>query len=130
MPLIPCQPASAMYVYPMSSLKISLTRIALLSCTLCVGFMPAHSLAQADKAPAAGEKEKPADKGAPDKSALPPLPPEAHVQQTIQLDGKPLKYTVTVGALPVRDGDGKVAGDVVVTAYTVEGQNRPVTFAF
>ena len=39
-------------------------------------------------------------------------------------------YTVTVGALPVRDKDGKVAGEVVVTAYTVEGENRPVTFAF
>ncbi len=37
---------------------------------------------------------------------------------------------MTVGALPVRDKDGKVAGEVVVTAYTVEGENRPVTFAF
>ena len=45
-----------------------------------------------------------------EKSALPPLPPEAHVQQSIQLDGKTLHYTVTVGALPVRDKDGKVAG--------------------
>ena len=44
-------------------------------------------------------------------------------------DGKTLKYTVTVGSLPVRDKDGKVAGEVVVTAYTVEGDNRPVTFA-
>jgi carboxypeptidase C (cathepsin A) len=51
------------------------------------------------------------------------------VQQSIELDGKTLHYTVTVGALPVRDGDGKTAGQVVVTAYTVEGENRPVTFA-
>jgi len=36
------------------------------------------------------------------------------------LDGKTLKYTVTVGAFPVRDKDGKVAGEVVVTSYTVE----------
>ena len=64
-----------------------------------------------------------------DKAALPPLPPDAHAQQSIQLDGKTLHYTVTVGALPVRDNDGKVAGEVVVTAYTVEGANRPVTFA-
>ena len=47
----------------------------------------------------------------------------------MMLDGKTLKYTVTVGALPTRDKDGKVAGQVVVTAYTVEGENRPVTFA-
>lgn len=45
------------------------------------------------------------------------------------VDGKTLKYTVTVGALPVRDKDGKVAGEVVTTAYTVDGDNRPVTFA-
>ena len=51
-------------------------------------------------------------------------------QQSIELDGKTLHYTVTVGALPVRDGEGKTAGQVVVTAYTVEGENRPVTFAF
>ena len=77
---------------------------------------------QNDKAPAAADKSKPADKGSSDKSALPPLPAEAHVQQTIQLDGKALKYNVSVGALPVRDGEGKVAGEVVVTAYTVEGR--------
>ncbi len=57
------------------------------------------------------------------------LPADAHTQQSIQLDGKTLKYTVTVGALPTRDKDGKVAGEVVLTAYTVEGDNRPVTFA-
>ena len=47
----------------------------------------------------------------------------------MQLDGKTLHYTVTVSSLPVRDGDGKIAGEVVVTAYTVEGADRPVTFA-
>ncbi len=47
-----------------------------------------------------------------DKPALPPLPPPAHVQQQIALDGKTFKYTVTVGAIPVRDKDGKGAGDV------------------
>ena len=76
---------------------------------------------------------KPADKTAaqqPDKNTLPPLPPPAHVQQSIQLNGKTLKYTVTVGALPVRDKDGKIAGEVVVTSYTMDGENRPVTFAF
>jgi len=51
------------------------------------------------------------------------------VDQSIQFDGKPLKYTVTVGTLPVRDKEGKVSGDLVFTAYTVPGANRPVTFA-
>ena len=37
-------------------------------------------------------------------------------------------YTVTVGTLPVND-NGKKIGEVVFTAYTMEGQDRPVTFA-
>jgi carboxypeptidase C (cathepsin A) len=71
-------------------------------------------------APAAA-KDKAADQGG-------SLPADAHVAQSIQFDGKPLRYTVAVGALPVSD-NGKKIGEVVVTSYTVEGQDRPVTFA-
>jgi carboxypeptidase C (cathepsin A) len=84
--------------------------------------------AQADKDKAADKPDKSAPQAA-DKNALPPLPPDAHAQQSIQFDGKALKYTVTVGTLPVRDGEGKTSGEVVFTAYTVEGSDRPVTFA-
>jgi carboxypeptidase C (cathepsin A) len=73
-------------------------------------------------APAPADATKAADKE-------PPLPAaDAHVEQTIQLDGKALRYTVTVGALPVFD-NGKKIGEVVVTSYVVDGQERPVTFA-
>jgi carboxypeptidase C (cathepsin A) len=133
-----CQPPRpTMYVNSMSyQSSTNFPRgLAVLACALfCLGTGPARVLAQADKA-AAVDKDKAADKSAADKSAadkaaLPPLPPEAHTAQSIVLDGKPLHYTVTVGAYPVRDGEGKVAGQVVVTAYTVDGANRPVTFAF
>jgi carboxypeptidase C (cathepsin A) len=77
---------------------------------------PAEPTAQAKAA------EHPAD-------AMPPLPADAHVDQTIQINGKPLKYTATVGTLPVYSQDGKKAADVVYTAYTVPGRDRPVTFA-
>ncbi|WP_158750768.1 S10 family peptidase [Acidobacterium sp. S8] len=96
-------------------------------CLLALPCLPAH--AQADK-------DKPADKAAPDKTdksdkpGLLPLPADAHTQQTMELNGKTLHYTVTVGTLPTRDKEGKEAGKVVFTAYTVEGANRPVTFAF
>jgi carboxypeptidase C (cathepsin A) len=63
---------------------------------------------------------------APDKK--PPLPPDAHTVQTVQLNGKALAYNVTIGTLAVEQG-GKTIGEVVFTAYTVQGQNRPVTFA-
>jgi carboxypeptidase C (cathepsin A) len=100
-----------------------------LACVFCcIGNGPLILSAQDDHKPAPA-----ADKNAPekpaDKVALPPLPADAHASQEIKLDGKSLKYTVTVGALPVRDKDGKVAGQVVTTAYTIEGENRPVTFA-
>ncbi len=101
----------------------------------CMGIFAAQGRAQAEKEPAAGDKSATADKtagadkAASEKSTLPPLPAPAHVQQSIELNGKALHYTVTVGALPVRDKDGKTAGEVVLTAYTVEGENRPVTFA-
>lgn len=96
----------------------------------CLTAASAPVWAQGDKPAPAAEKaaEKPADKPA-DTLALPPLPADAHTQQSIQLDGKTLHYTVTVGAMPVRDKDGKEAGQVVVTSYTVEGKDRPVTFA-
>jgi carboxypeptidase C (cathepsin A) len=80
--------------------------------------------------PATGVQSKPADK--PAEKAVetqPALPADAHVDQTIQLDGKPLKYTATVGTLPVYAGDGKKSADVVFTSYIVEGRDRPVTFA-
>jgi carboxypeptidase C (cathepsin A) len=117
-------------------------RMAVAVCVMCCfGISAAPIEAQAAKQPAGGEKpaageqsaggdKAAADKAAAEKTTLPPLPADAHTQQSIELGGKTLHYTVTVGALPVRDGDGKTAGQVVLTAYTVEGENRPVTFAF
>jgi len=83
---------------------------------------------------AAAQETKPTPPPAPADAAKaadkePPLPSaDAHVEQTIQLDGKALRYTVTVGALPVFD-NGKKIGEVVVTSYVVDGAERPVTFA-
>ena len=81
--------------------------------------------AMAADAPAAEAKKPDID--------LPPLPAPASVKQTARLNGKVINYTATVGALPVRDAKGKVIGEVVYTAYILDGPrnpNRPVTFAF
>jgi carboxypeptidase C (cathepsin A) len=116
-------------------LRTLIGRVAVVACTFCcLTTGAAHVWAQEDKAEPAKEQaagktaEKPADKPA-DKLALPPLPADAHTQQTMELNGKTLHYTVTVGALPVRNSDGKEVGQVVVTSYTMEGKDRPVTFA-
>ena len=111
--------------FPTKRISFALSAFACILCCLCL--TAASSLAQDEHKPAA--EGKPAEKPAPEKNELPPLPPPAHIEQQITLDGKPLKYTVTVGTIPVRDKDGKEAGQVVTTAYTVEGNNRPVTFA-
>src|SRR5262249_27031724 len=37
----------------------------------------------------------------------PPLPADAHVEQAMQLGGRALRYTATVGTIPVYGSDGK-----------------------
>jgi carboxypeptidase C (cathepsin A) len=105
---------------------------------LFTSFSPALPSAAAQAAPDAKDA-KPADAKPSDaKSAatpgmsltLPPLPADAHVEQSMQLEGKTLHYTVTVGTLPVRDSKGALSGEVVYTSYVAEGKDRPVTFAF
>ncbi len=60
---------------------------------------------------------------------LPPFPADAKAKQSVTVDGKTLRYTVTVGSLPVRDEKGTITGEVVFTAYMMPGKERPVTFA-
>ena len=80
---------------------------------------------------AGAKADKGKDQG--DKPDLPPFPADASAKQTTHVAGKTLNYTATVGSLPVRDADGKKIGEVMFTAYTLDGPrdpNRPVTFAF
>jgi carboxypeptidase C (cathepsin A) len=79
----------------------------------------AQQAAPAAPAPATAEKA----------AEIPPLPADAHITQTMTLGGRTLSYTATVGTLPVFGSDGKKTGDVVFTSYTIDGPNRPVTFA-
>jgi carboxypeptidase C (cathepsin A) len=78
---------------------------------------------------AADEHAPPAAPAADKDFHLPALPADAHVTQSAKIDGRTLKYTVTVGSLPVRDDKGNITGEVVFTAYTMDGRDRPVTFA-
>ncbi|WP_174274887.1 S10 family peptidase [Sphingomonas bacterium] len=83
----------------------------------------ATPLLAADPAP-----EKP---GAPKADiALPPLPADRSIRQSAVIAGKTIAYQTTIGAIPVTDDKGKRIGEVIYTAYTVPGANRPVTFAF
>ena len=105
-------------------------------CAALVVLLPLRSspvlLAQQQPAAPAGDaSQKPTEK-TPEKTpeTLPPLPPDAHADQTMQLGGRTLKYTATVGTIPVYSADGtKKTGEVVCTSYVMDGADRPVTFA-
>jgi carboxypeptidase C (cathepsin A) len=63
--------------------------------------------------------DKPADKPhKEDEVNLPPFPADKSAHQSMQLDGRTLKYEATVGSLPVLDEKGKVIASVMFTAYT------------
>jgi carboxypeptidase C (cathepsin A) len=107
------------------------SRAAYTSALLAAAFT-CVAVAQTPSAPAAQTTAK-TEQSKPDQAkpvdTQPPLPPDAHVDQTMQLDGKTLKYTATIGTIPVFGQDGKKSADVVFTSYVMEGADRPVTFA-
>jgi carboxypeptidase C (cathepsin A) len=63
-------------------------------------------------------------------------PKEEKISQTshlVRLDGREIKYTVTVGTLPIRLDDGQVAARMFFVAYTKDGEEaktRPVAFLY
>lgn len=104
-----------------------------LAALLALGlFSTASAFAQAPAADAKPEakSEPKADAKAIADGKLPPLPADAHVAQTVKMDGKTLNYIATVGTITARNAEGKAAGEIVFTSYIVEGKDRPVTFAF
>lgn len=98
---------------------LSLALLAALAVGATATVMAADKPAAAADAPAVADKD----------FHLAPLPADAHITQSATVDGKTLKYTVTVGSLPVRNEQGEITGEVVFTAYTMPGKDRPVTFA-
>jgi len=97
-------------------------QIAFMATLMLSGFASSAIAADNDKASDAKETASNAFQ-------LPAFPADAHVTQSTKVDGRTLKYTVTVGSLAVRDAQGKKTGEVVFTAYTAGGKDRPVTFA-
>ncbi len=100
---------------------------------------PAEKPAEAAKPDAAAEPKPPARESSADKKDdkeehydMTEQPPVVTHHQ-ITVEGKQLKYTATVGRLPIKRGDGKIEAEMFYAAYTLDGQDpakRPVTFAF
>ncbi len=60
--------------------------------------------------------------------------PPIVTEHTIEVDGKPLAYTVTTGTLPLLDAFGEPQASVFYMAYTIPPKDpakpRPLTFSF
>jgi carboxypeptidase C (cathepsin A) len=105
---------------------------------LLKGAVVALALAATGLVPAARADDQKADGPAakdrrPDKPDLQPFPADASIRQSVVIAGRSLSYVATVGSLAVRDEEGKKTGEVVFTAYILDGPrpaSRPVTFAF
>jgi carboxypeptidase C (cathepsin A) len=110
-----------------SSTPTGRSRTLLLPALAAGLFLLSPGLVAQQPAPAAAAKPPAAE---PSADHLPPLPPDAHVDQSIQVGGRTLKYTATVGTIPVYGADGKKTAEVVFTSYVMDGPDRPVTFAF
>jgi carboxypeptidase C (cathepsin A) len=59
--------------------------------------------------------------------------PPVVTHHEISVGGKVLKYTATVGRLPIKDAEDKIEAEMFFEAYTLDGADpatRPVTFAY
>lgn len=79
---------------------------------------------------AAGDKDKEKEKE--EHFDVNEVPPVA-THHSISVDGKVLKYTATVGRLPIKRPDGRIEAEMFYVAYTEDGleaAKRSLTFAF
>jgi carboxypeptidase C (cathepsin A) len=93
---------------------------------------PAEQMAPAS-APAPEEKAKATEKGKESKEKEEEKPPVV-THHEIRSGGKALKYTATVGLMPLKNADGDTEARIFFMAYTLDnapaGAHRPLTFCF
>ncbi len=85
-------------------------------------------------ASAAGEKVKEAAETRQEKADEPQsrLPAQSITKHSVEIGGKKLSFTATVGSLPMQDGKGNIQAEIGFVAYTLDGAeriNRPITVA-
>lgn len=93
---------------------------------------PAPRPAEASKAPATTPATTPGTATAPAPTPA-RLPADSKTTHTLNLPGRTLRFTATVGSLPVTSSSGRVLAEIAYVAYTLDNgdlRTRPVTFAF
>lgn len=88
----------------------------------------AETVVKKGKLPAEGER--PSDEKKEEKEKKEPEPVVTHHQVTV--GGKTLRYTATVGRLPIKNTDGDTEAYMFFVAYTLDngGSKRPLMFSF
>lgn len=85
------------------------------------------------RAPAAAGNAKVTEKAKEPKEKEEEKPPMV-THHEMRLRGKALKYTATVGLMPIRNADGDTEAYIFFMAYTLDntpaGAHRPLTFCF
>jgi carboxypeptidase C (cathepsin A) len=99
-----------------------------LACMLAPAFQPGR--ADDPPKPAGKAQDKPDDKP----EQRPAMPADVTTEQHVTLPGRTLKYHVTAGSLPLRNGKGEHKADIFYIAYVLDtgkpATERPITFAF
>jgi carboxypeptidase C (cathepsin A) len=100
---------------------------ALWGAAACAQPAPEHARPQAPAAPQAKEEKSKEEK-------KPPEEKTSQTRHTIEIGGKPLKYTATAGTMLLRKEDGTPTASIFYIAYikddVTDPAHRPLTFAF
>ena len=114
--------------------------LALLAFSLVAGARAQDAPQPAPSATPSGQKSSPAGRRGGNSANAPAatseqhrLPPDSTTEQTIDLPGRTLAFTATVGSIRLFDGSGEPQADIGYTAYQLDGTDRasrPVTFVF
>src|SRR6266536_5598304 len=97
--------------------------------SLCAVWLAATPVIAAESAK---PDSKPSAEGAKKDSTTSQEPVVTH--HLIAITGKPLKYSVTTGRLPLKNETGETEAELFFIAYAAEGagppESRPLTFSF
>src|SRR5947209_10198528 len=90
---------------------------------------PSASPAASPSSAPAGTQRRPQEQASPT-----PEEPPIITHHEIRVGGKALRYTATVGMMPIKNRDGETEARMFFMAYTLDGvgdrQQRPLTFSF
>jgi carboxypeptidase C (cathepsin A) len=111
--------------------------LALLAFSLLAGAHAQDAPQPAPSATPSGQKSGPAGLRGGNATAAAPeqhrLPPDSTTKQTIDLPGRTLAFTATVGSIRLFDDKSEPQAEICYTAYQLDGADRtsrPVTFLF